>query len=134
MIVLNALLLTFWDKQPLIDGALIAIEGKTIIDFGKMGKLVDQYEDTEILIEGHTDSTGPRDYNMSLSLRRAQTAANFMSQIGVRGDRFHLMGYGPDQPVAENTTQVGRQSNRRVEIAIYANDKLKSAAKKQVAG
>lgn len=103
-------------------------------DLTNLAKILNKYEDTEVLIEGHTDSTGPRDHNLTLSMRRAQTAANFMNQIGVRGDRFHLMGYGPDQPVADNSTAVGRQENRRVEIAIYANDKLKSAAKKQVAG
>jgi putative selenium metabolism protein SsnA len=49
MIITNANLVTFWENDPLIDGALVAIEGKTIVDFGKMGKLIDRYEDTETL-------------------------------------------------------------------------------------
>ncbi len=52
MIVSNARLITFWDQQPLIEGAMVAIEGKTIIDFGKMGKLIDRYEDIETLDVG----------------------------------------------------------------------------------
>jgi putative selenium metabolism protein SsnA len=52
MIITNATLVTLWEPQPLIDGALVAIEGKTIIDFGKMGKLIDRYEDTETLDVG----------------------------------------------------------------------------------
>ncbi len=52
MILSNATLITFWDQQPLIKGALVAIEGKTIVDFGKTGKLVDRYEDTETLDVG----------------------------------------------------------------------------------
>lgn len=123
-----------FDSGILFDVNKSDLKPEAYADLTNLAKILNKYEDTEILIEGHTDSTGPRDYNMTLSLRRAQTAANFMSQIGVRGDRFHLMGYGPDQPIATNETTAGRQANRRVEIAIYANDKLKSAAKKQVAG
>jgi cytosine/adenosine deaminase-related metal-dependent hydrolase len=52
MIITNATLVTLWESQPLIDGALVAVEGKTIIDFGKMGKLIDRYEDTETLDVG----------------------------------------------------------------------------------
>jgi outer membrane protein OmpA-like peptidoglycan-associated protein len=103
-------------------------------DLSKLATILNKYEDTEVLIEGHTDSTGPHDYNLTLSLRRSQTVANYMADLGVLANRFHMMGYGPDQPVASNSTATGRQANRRVEIAIYANDKLKDAAEKQVEG
>jgi cytosine/adenosine deaminase-related metal-dependent hydrolase len=49
MIVNNANLVTLWSNEPAIDGALVAIEGKSIVDFGKVGKLVDRYDDTEVL-------------------------------------------------------------------------------------
>jgi putative selenium metabolism protein SsnA len=52
MIITNATLVTLWEPQPLVEGALVAIEGKTIVDFGKMGKLIDRYEDTEMLDVG----------------------------------------------------------------------------------
>ncbi len=52
MIVNNATLITFWDKQPLVEGALVAIEGGTIVDFGKVGKLVDRYDHPQVLDAG----------------------------------------------------------------------------------
>ncbi|MGD8923097.1 MAG: OmpA family protein [Candidatus Zixiibacteriota bacterium] len=97
-----------------------------------LARILNKYENTNVLIEGHTDSTGPRDYNMDLSLRRAQSVANQLSYDGVRADRLRIMGYGPDQPIATNETAEGRQLNRRVEIAIFANDKLKKIAEEQV--
>jgi outer membrane protein OmpA-like peptidoglycan-associated protein len=108
------------------------LRSEAYADLTNLARILQKHEDTEILVEGHTDSTGPYDYNMNLSLARAQRAANFMASLGVRETRFHMMGYGPDQPVEPNNTSAGRQANRRVEIAIYANDKLKSAARKQV--
>jgi len=97
----------------------------------KLAVILNKYEDTEILIEGHTDSTGPADYNMDLSVRRAQSVANQLTGAQVAPIRFHIMGYGEDQPVASNDTAEGRQKNRRVEIAIYANDKLKKVAEQK---
>ena len=94
----------------------------------KLAVILNKYEDTEILIEGHTDSTGPADHNMDLSVRRAQSVANQLTGNQVAPIRFHIMGYGEVQPIASNDTAEGRQQNRRVEIAIYANDKLKKAA------
>ena len=97
----------------------------------KLAVILNKYEDTEILIEGHTDSTGPADYNLDLSVRRAQSVANQLTGAQVAPIRFHIMGYGEDQPVASNDTAEVRQKNRRVEIAIYANDKLKKVAEQK---
>jgi len=96
--------------------------------------ILNKYPDTEVLVEGHTDSTGGYDHNMDLSVRRAQSVANYMTGQNVLSTRFKMMGYGPDQPVMSNDTKDGRQANRRVEIAIFANDKLKDAAKKKTEG
>jgi outer membrane protein OmpA-like peptidoglycan-associated protein len=90
--------------------------------------ILNKYPDTKILIEGHTDSTGPEDYNLDLSQKRAQKVANFMAGLKVDPTRFTIMGYGESQPIASNETTEGRQLNRRVDIAIYANDKLKKVA------
>ena len=98
----------------------------------KLAAILNKYEDTEVLVEGHTDSTGPAEYNMDLSLRRAQSVANQLTGNQVVATRLHIMGYGEDQPIASNDTADGRQLNRRVEIAIYANDKLKKAAQEKV--
>lgn len=95
-----------------------------------LAKILNKYEDTNILIEGHTDSTGSAEYNQTLSERRAEAVASFAKGLGVAGPRFTTVGYGKTQPIATNTTPEGRQANRRVEVAIFANDKLKDAAMK----
>lgn len=95
----------------------------------QLAKILNKYKDTEIRIEGHTDSTGSRNMNMSLSDDRATSVARMLKSQGVMGGRIDTKGYGPDQPVESNETTMGRQANRRVEVAIFANDKLKKAAK-----
>lgn len=107
-------------------------EAKT--NLSNLAVILNKYEDTEILVEGHTDSTGGYDHNMDLSLRRAQSVANYMTGLEVYASRFKMMGYGEDQPIMSNNSAEGRQANRRVEIAIFANDKLKGAAKKKTEG
>jgi outer membrane protein OmpA-like peptidoglycan-associated protein len=96
-----------------------------------LAAILNKYSDTKILIEGHTDSTGPEDYNLELSRRRAQSVENFMAGLQVDPTRFTIMGYGETQPVASNETAEGRQLNRRVDIAIFANDKLKKVAEEK---
>lgn len=96
----------------------------------KLSETLNKYEDTNILIEGHTDITGPEDYNQKLSEQRAQAVADYAKNVGVDGGRISTVGYGEDQPVAENDTEIGRKENRRVEVAIFANKKLQRAAKR----
>ncbi|HEY0712788.1 MAG TPA: OmpA family protein [Polyangia bacterium] len=73
---------------------------------------------TRVTIEGHTDSTGQREYNVDLSRRRAQAVRDYLTSRGVRADLFNVAGIGPDRPVANNRTPEGRANNRRVEIII----------------
>lgn len=98
----------------------------------KLAEILNKYEETEIVIEGHTDATGSEDHNMDLSIRRAQSVSSHLSVNNVMVTRFNVVGYGEAQPIADNETSIGRQNNRRVEIAIFANDKLKGVAEKQV--
>ncbi|MCP4570959.1 MAG: OmpA family protein [bacterium] len=90
--------------------------------------ILTKYADTEILIEGHTDATGSEDHNLTLSRNRAHAVANVLQGMAVDATRFTIMGYGEAQPVADNASAAGRQANRRVDLAIMANDKLKGAA------
>ena len=96
---------------------------------GQLAKVLNKYKETQILVEGHTDATGTRKMNMDLSENRASSVARCLKGQGVSGGRISTNGYGPDQPVGDNATAEGRQENRRVEVAIFANDKLKKAAK-----
>jgi len=89
-----------------------------------------KYGDTNVLIEGHTDNTGTDAINDPLSKRRAQAVANAITAQGIDSSRLTTQGYGSKQPIADNSTEAGRTANRRVEVAIYANEKLKKAAEK----
>jgi outer membrane protein OmpA-like peptidoglycan-associated protein len=93
-----------------------------------LAKILNKYPDTNILIEGDTDNTGTNDYNQGLSERRAQAVAAFQKGLGVDASRISTVGLGELNPIASNDTDFGRQQNRRVEVAIFANDKLKKAA------
>lgn len=96
-----------------------------------LATILNKYPDTEVLIEGHTDATGSDESNLTLSRDRAQSVANYLESLQVMSTRFTIMGYGESQPVADNGTEAGRQANRRVELAIMANDKLKGVAQQK---
>jgi OOP family OmpA-OmpF porin len=75
----------------------------------------------QILVEGHTDSTGPRVYNQALSERRAQSVKVFLEQQGVAPNLIKTEGYGELQPVASNATAEGRGQNRRVAVEVIGS-------------
>jgi len=115
-----------------VNKATLRPEAKTNLD--KLAVILNKYADTNILIEGHTDATGTDEYNLELSRNRASSVSNYLAGLAVDSKRFTTMGYGESQPIATNDTDEGRQQNRRVEIAIMANDKLKKAAEEKTAG
>jgi len=86
-----------------------------------------KYPNTRTLIVGHTDSDGSAAYNMDLSDRRAQSAASFLSGQGVNPSRISTAGRGEGEPIATNDSDAGRKLNRRVEVAIYADDATRRA-------
>jgi outer membrane protein OmpA-like peptidoglycan-associated protein len=71
-----------------------------------------------VSIEGHTDSTGSREHNVDLSLRRAQSVQSYLVGHGISPSRIVVRGMGPDFPVADNTSSGGRLQNRRVEVIV----------------
>ena len=109
------------------NSAQLQPQAKTNIE--KLAQILKKYPDTEILIEGHTDSDGSDAYNQKLSERRAEAVAVYARSLGVAGSRMKTIGYGETQPVASNDTPEGKQANRRVEIAVMANEKMKKAAR-----
>ena len=115
-----------------VNKATLRPEAKANLD--KLAVILNKYADTNILIEGHTDATGADEYNLELSRNRASSVSNYLAGLAVDSTRFTTMGYGESQPIATNDTDGGRQQNRRVEIAIMANDKLKKAAEEKTAG
>lgn len=71
-----------------------------------------------IVVEGHTDSTGPAELNRELSLERAKAVKAYLVEKGVAAERLEPKGFGPDRPAQPNTTEEGREANRRVEFVI----------------
>jgi outer membrane protein OmpA-like peptidoglycan-associated protein len=88
----------------------------------------EQYPNTRVMIVGHTDTEGGTDHNQSLSERRAQALASFLEEIGVNRARMTAIGRGDAEPIATNDTDAGRQWNRRVEVAIYADEATRFGA------
>ena len=74
--------------------------------------------DRKVLIEGYTDSIGSSEYNLQLSLLRAESAQSFLVGNGLPADRITAIGYGDTRPEAPNDSATGRQQNRRVEVVI----------------
>lgn len=99
-------------------------------NLNELAQTLNKYDDTDILIEGHTDSDGADGYNLDLSETRAKSVSRYLAGQGVKASRFSTMGYGETQPVADNGTPAGKAQNRRVEIAIYANKQMQRAAER----
>lgn len=91
---------------------------KAKTELTKLIKILNQQRDKKIRVDGHTDATGEKDYNIWLSEKRAASVKKFLEDGGVAGARISTKGHGPSKPIADNKTADGRQKNRRVEIII----------------
>jgi outer membrane protein OmpA-like peptidoglycan-associated protein len=94
----------------------------------RIAEVLQKYQDTDLLVTGHTDSDGTEEHNQALSERRASSVANHLVSLGVLRQRIKTQGFGELQPIASNSTREGKQKNRRVEIIVTANEKLKKDA------
>jgi outer membrane protein OmpA-like peptidoglycan-associated protein len=83
-----------------------------------VGKVVKEFDQTIVEVAGHTDSTGADAYNQGLSERRAGTVSQYLQTRGISSQRMITVGMGENMPVADNSTESGRQANRRVEITM----------------
>ncbi|QRM88921.1 OmpA family protein [Lacinutrix sp. WUR7] len=90
-----------------------------------------EYPNTNILVVGHTDSSGNEDYNMTLSKNRANAVTNYLTSQGLSYGRFTTNWFGESQPMYDNTTAEGRAKNRRVNIAILPNQAMIDEANQQ---
>ena len=123
-----------FDSGLLFDVDRATLKPASQTNLTNLAVILNKYEDTNVLLEGHTDASGSDEYNLELSNKRAQSVANYLASQQVNPTRFTIMGYGESQPIADNGTVEGRTQNRRVEVAIYANEKLKKAAEKKTQG
>ena len=87
----------------------------------EFARVMRDFPQTAILIQGYTDSTGSEQYNMQLSERRARAVYNHLALREVEEGRMAAIGYGEGYPVADNATPEGRSQNRRVSILVRGN-------------
>lgn len=111
------------------DEANLSGEAKTSLD--KLVQVLNTYADTNIELQGHTDSRGSADYNMALSERRANAVAGYLEEKDISDGRLTIKGFGEEFPKYGNETAEGRSQNRRVEFLITANEKMKAEAARE---
>jgi outer membrane protein OmpA-like peptidoglycan-associated protein len=102
-----------------LDSAALRTESRATLR--DLATVLARYSDTDISVEGHTDSSGTTDHNQELSERRASSVHGFLVDQGVAPGQIVARGYGETTPKASNSTPEGRQLNRRVEIHVRAN-------------
>ena len=124
-------------KVTMDSGLLFGFDSYTIpantkTELAKLASILEEYPDTEILVAGHTDNVGTEAYNQTLSEDRADAVADQLVANGVKRSRLVVMGFGESAPTYSNETEAGQKQNRRVELAIVANENLKKDAKKEV--
>jgi outer membrane protein OmpA-like peptidoglycan-associated protein len=110
------------------DKSLLSFDAKTNLD--KLVTVLNEYKDTDIELQGHTDNKGSVSYNQNLSEKRAQTVSGYLAAKGINSSRLNIKGFGESAPKYDNTTESGRTQNRRVEFLITANEKMKAEAGK----
>jgi len=129
------------------EGILVTFDSGILFDFDSselryvarqelsdLAQSLEEHPRTDVLVVGHTDSVGEEAYNLRLSERRAESAADFLVQQGLDWSRIIVEGRGEGEPVASNDTEAGRQENRRVEVAIYASEEYRTELKERYGG
>lgn len=120
------------EPEPVLEAVRVELDVK--FDFDKATIRQDAYDDIEVLadfmkqydqtsttVEGHTDAIGTDAYNQRLSMQRAQSVRDaLVNRYGVEAGRLEAIGYGESRPIADNSTELGRAINRRVEASVEA--------------
>lgn len=122
-----------FDSGLLFDVNSDVIKGDARTNLAALANSLTKYPKSDLMIVGHTDATGTDSYNQGLSKRRAGAASRYLASQGVTRS-IQALGRGETEPIASNDTDEGRQLNRRVEVAIYASNALRSEAVKQAGG
>lgn len=128
----NGIVLTFDEKS----GVYFATNKSNINDdsqetLDKLANIFNEYDNTNILVVGHTDSTGDDTYNMKLSEERAKSVTNYLTGKGVNSNRITTEWFGETQPTHDNSTAEGRSKNRRVNIAIVPDEQMIQEAQQE---
>jgi outer membrane protein OmpA-like peptidoglycan-associated protein len=113
------------------DQSNLSYDARTSLD--KLVTVLNTYSETDIEVQGHTDSKGSLAYNQTLSEQRAGAVTNYLSGKGIDRNRVTINGFGETLPKYSNDTEEGRLNNRRVEFLITANEKMKAEAEREAA-
>lgn len=125
----DAIVLTFEDGSGVyFDTNKYDINSDSQTTLNKLNGIFQEYRDTNILVVGHTDSTGSEEYNMTLSKNRAYAVSNYLNNKGVSNSRITTNWFGETQPIYDNSTASGRAKNRRVNIVVVPNEQMKKEA------
>jgi outer membrane protein OmpA-like peptidoglycan-associated protein len=132
----DGIVITFDENSGVhFDTGKYDINAASQVNLDKLSAILKEYVDTNVLVVGHTDSVGSDKSNMLLSQRRANAVTTYFTVTkGLSPSRFTTNWYGEQAPVADNATAEGRAKNRRVNIAIVPNEKMKDDAKKESGG
>jgi outer membrane protein OmpA-like peptidoglycan-associated protein len=126
----EGLVVTF-DSGLLFDFDSDALRAESRKNLDNLASSLNTFGDSKLLLVGHTDAQGTETYNLDLSRRRSASVAQYLETHGVSASRVQTAGRGESEPIASNDSETGRQKNRRVEVAIYASDKMRADAKAQ---
>ncbi len=110
----------------------LTAEARSNLD--QLANILTDYSDTDIEIQGHTDSKGSDSYNFDLSVKRANAVKTYLGSKQVNRARMNTVGYGESAPEYDNSSSNGRDMNRRVEFLITANEKMRKEAEKEASG
>jgi outer membrane protein OmpA-like peptidoglycan-associated protein len=113
------------------DQSNLSYDARTSLE--KLVTVLNTYSDTDIEVQGHTDSKGSLAYNQTLSEQRAGAVTDYLSGKGIDRNRMTINGFGETLPKYSNNTEEGRLNNRRVEFLITANEKMKAEAEREAA-
>ena len=120
-----------FNEKILFDFSKSDIGDSAKINLDKLVAVLNKYPNTNIEIQGHTDSRGTDEYNMGLSVRRANTVRDYLESQGIAAARITTKGFGESAPAYTNDTPEGMAQNRRVEFLITANEQMKAEAQKE---
>ncbi|APX99074.1 OmpA family protein [Lacinutrix venerupis] len=128
----DGIVVTFDENSGVyFDTAKYNVNAASQATLDKLVNVLREYQDTNILVVGHTDSVGSEENNMTLSKNRAYAVTNYITGQGISNGRLTTNWFGEAQPTNDNSTAEGRAKNRRVNIAILPNEKMKNDAKKE---
>lgn len=128
----DGIVVTFDENSGVyFDTAKYNVNASSQTTLDKLSNVLMEYPDTNVLVVGHTDSVGQDASNMTLSKNRAMSVTSYFTGKGLSAGRFTTNWYGEASPIADNTTAEGRAKNRRVNVAIVPNAKMKDDAQKE---